>query len=121
MTGDVSEEVSQEASAGTPNESVSPRVREDVLVTELDGEAVVFHAPSDTVLKMNASATTVWACCDGSATVGEIASDIAEVYGVDRATVLSQVADLVGQWSRRGLLDLGAGDPAGTDASTTGP
>jgi hypothetical protein len=90
--------------------SYRPQVRPDVLSTEIDGEIVVFDAPSDTVLKMNPSATTVWACCDGSATIDEIAADIAEVYGVDQAVVRAQVADLVTQWSEKGLLTTSTGD-----------
>lgn len=73
----------------------------------------MFDAPSDTVLKMNPSATTVWSCCDGSATVDEIATDITEVYGVERSVVFAQVMSLVGQWSDKGLLTT----PADTDAS----
>ena len=93
--------------------SFRPQVRTDLLSTELDGETVVFDAPSDTVLKMNPSATTVWSCCDGGATVDEIATDIAEVFGVERSVVFTQVVELVRQWSDKGLL-VGSD---GTDAS----
>ena len=92
------------------DDAYRPLVRSDVLATEIDGEMVVFDAPSDTVLKMNQSATTVWSCCDGTATVDEIAADIAEVYDVDRAVVRAQVTDLVTQWSAKGLLANAIGD-----------
>ncbi len=96
------------------DDAYRPLVRSDVLTTEIDGEMVVFDAPSDTVLKMNPSATTIWSCCDGTATVDEIAADIAEVYGVDEEVVRAQIADLLAQWSAKGLLANAIGNQPST-------
>ena len=58
---------------------------ETVLVDERTGHAEV----------VNHTASIVWQCLDGRSTLAEIATDLAEVFGVDRQVVLADVLSLV--------------------------
>lgn len=84
-----------------------PRRRSDVAAAELDGEVVLLD-PAGQVHLLNPPAGLLWACFDGRGTVAEIATDVADAFGVPvedvQAEVLSLAEDLVG----RGLLALAA-------------
>jgi hypothetical protein len=83
-----------------------PRARSGIRAADLsDGELGLYDPATNEMLLLNASATAVWACCDGSATVAEIVAEIVEVFGVDPVVVRSQVHGLVGEWSRRKFLE----------------
>jgi PqqD family protein of HPr-rel-A system len=72
-----------------------PRVRTDVTVTELDGEAVIYDERSGDLHHLNAPATLVLGLCDGSATVEEMSAAIAEAFQRPVREVTAQVSDLV--------------------------
>lgn len=72
-----------------------PRVRTDVTVTELDGEAVIYDERSGDLHHLNAPATLVLGLCDGSATVEEMSAAIAEAFQRPVGEVTAQVSDLV--------------------------
>jgi hypothetical protein len=56
-------------------------------------------------------ATLVWRCCDGSASVAEIAADLAVGFAVDAATVQRDVEATVADLDRLGLLTRDPADP----------
>ncbi len=58
---------------------------ETVLVDEHTGHAEV----------VNHTASIVWQCLDGRSSLGEIATDLADVFGVDQKVVLADVLSLV--------------------------
>jgi PqqD family protein of HPr-rel-A system len=72
-----------------------PRVRTDVTVTELDGEAVIYDERSGDLHHLNAPATLVLGLCDGSVTVEEMSGAIAEAFQRPVGEVTAQVSDLV--------------------------
>ncbi len=72
-----------------------PRVRTDVTVTELDGEAVIYDERSGDLHHLNAPATLVLGLCDGSATVEEMSAAIAEAFQRPVGEVTAQVSDLI--------------------------
>jgi PqqD family protein of HPr-rel-A system len=72
-----------------------PRVRTDITVTELDGEAVIYDERSGDLHHLNAPATLVLGLCDGSATVEEMSTAIAEAFGQPVGEVTVQVSALV--------------------------
>lgn len=72
---------------------------------ELDGEAVVLDEEQNRLHLLNRTATLVWACCDGSGTVAEIAADLAESAGVPTERVTAEVVALVRTLGAEGLLD----------------
>ena len=85
--------------------ALKPKVREDLVVVDIDGEAVVYD-PAEVVLHhLNTTAAVVFKLCDGSGTTRELSEDIAEVLGMSVNTVLRQVQHVVSQFKQAGLLD----------------
>ncbi len=82
-----------------------PAVRRTVAAVDIDGEAVLYNEATGSLHALNSPATVVWACCDGAATIAEIASDLAAVFGVDAETMLAHVVDAVRDFARLGLLE----------------
>jgi hypothetical protein len=85
--------------------ALKPKVREDLVVVDIDGEAVVYD-PTDILLHhLNPTAAVVFKLCDGSGTVSELSEDIADVLGVSAGTVREQVRRVVSQFKQEGFLD----------------
>lgn len=86
-----------------------PRVRDDLVVVELDGEAVVFDERTCDLHYLNPTATVVFGLCDGTGSVEELASDIAAAFGADETQVRRDVAAVVADFERTGFLADAAG------------
>jgi PqqD family protein of HPr-rel-A system len=81
-----------------------PRVREDLTVVELDGEAVIYDDRNGDLHRLNQTATLVFSLLDGSATVEELARDISKAYGMEDEEVIAQVRELATQLAASHLL-----------------
>ena len=81
-----------------------PKVREDLAVVELDGEAVIYDEQSGSLHHLNPTATIVFSLCDGSATVKEIANEISQAFEVPSADVEKQLRALLKEFRTWGLL-----------------
>ena len=88
--------------------ATKPRVREDLTVVELDGEAVVYDERTGDLHHLNPTATLVFGLLDGKATGRELARDLAEAYGQPFEQVLEQVQALVRSFRKAKLLEPGA-------------
>ena len=84
--------------------TLHPKVRDDLAVVELDGEAVVFDERTCDLHYLNPTATVVFGLCDGTGTVDELAADIAAAYGADADQVRRDVAAVVEDFGRSGFL-----------------
>jgi hypothetical protein len=98
-----------------------PKVRDDLALVEIDDEALVYDPESEAVNYLNASAKLVLQLCDGTATVAQTASQIAQAVGAPIETVQKDVREAV--WR---LRDLGLFEPAieatnATEATNTPP
>lgn len=82
-----------------------PRTRADLTVVEVDGEAIVYDAETRQLHRLNPSGRIVFSLCDGSATIRELAGDIAEAYGLPLQDVETHVDNLVGDLRTAGLLE----------------
>ncbi len=80
-----------------------PRAATDATTVVLDGEAVIHRAAR--VHTLDPVATLVWRCCDGSASVAEIAADLAAGFGADTRTVQRDVERTVTELADLGLLE----------------
>ena len=61
---------------------VKPKARrDDVTVVVLDGEAVIYDRRAGSLHHLNAGATLVYELCDGSASIAQLAADIAGAAG----------------------------------------
>jgi PqqD family protein of HPr-rel-A system len=81
-----------------------PRVREDLTVVELDGEAVIYDDRNGDLHRLNQTATLVFSLLDGSATVEELARDISKAYGMEDEEVIAQVRELAAKLAASHLL-----------------
>lgn len=85
------------------HDGVSPRRRADVTSVELDGESVLYSG--EVIHRLDAIATVLWNCLDGTVTIGELVDDLVAVYP-DTAPdeVRSGVYDCIRTLGRDGLL-----------------
>jgi PqqD family protein of HPr-rel-A system len=84
--------------------AMRPKARTDLTVVQLDGEAVIYDEVSGELHHLNPSATLVFDLLDGTATVKELAADVAEAFGLSSGEVESQIRVLVRRFRALGLL-----------------
>jgi PqqD family protein of HPr-rel-A system len=84
---------------------VKPKVRGDLTVVELDGEAVIYDEETTELHLLNPTATIVFGLCDGTQTMREMAADISEAFGVPSGEVEGQVRTLIRSFRKVGLLE----------------
>jgi PqqD family protein of HPr-rel-A system len=84
-----------------------PRLREDLTISFLGGEAVVYDPASHDLHHFNPTASLVLRLCDGTATVGELAADIAEAFRAPVSEVQEQVRRLIDELRAVDLLEGG--------------
>ncbi len=84
---------------------VKPKVRADLGVVEIDGEAIVYDEKGRTLHHLNPSATLVFGLCDGRSTIPELSSEIAEAVGLPSDQVERQVRGLLRQFRKQAFLD----------------
>jgi hypothetical protein len=94
-----------------------PRARADLTVVELDGEAVIYDEMNGDLHRLNPTATLVFSLLDGSATLDELAGDIAHAYGMPVEEVAVQVRELADQLAGSHLLVGTEPDPADMDGN----
>ena len=88
-----------------------PRRAPSTHTVEIDGEAIVLDEHQNRLHLLNASATIVWTCCDGSGTLAEIADDLADAVGTPREQLVAELVALARTLGAEGLLDGVAADP----------
>lgn len=71
---------------------------------EIDGEAVLLDMAADRLHLLNATATLLWSCLDGSSTVADIAQDIALTMDTPFERVLTDSTEVVQRLSAEGLV-----------------
>src|SRR5256885_17094443 len=84
--------------------ATKPRVRDDLTVCNIDGEAVVYDPDGSELHYLNHSAALVLDLCDGEATMKEMSTAIADVYEEPIADVEKQVRSVVRQLQALNLL-----------------
>jgi len=82
-----------------------PVARSDVAGVEVDGEMVLYDDSQRRLHRLNPTAALVWQCLDGSASLREIAGDVAEAFSSDPQTVLADIVAVAGQFAEEGLLE----------------
>ncbi len=84
--------------------SFVPVRKGSVASSELDGEAVLLDTDTGSVHLLDSIGSVVWSCFDGSATLAELARDLAEAFSAEPDRVYSDVLALARQLGRQGLL-----------------
>lgn len=83
----------------------APRKRAEVLDIDMGDGVILYDDDTSLVHHLNPSATLIWQLCDGTGTVGELARDIAAEYGLDEATIESQVAAVIAEFDALELVE----------------
>ena len=83
---------------------VKPKVRDDLTVVQLDGEAVIYDERTTTLHHLNPTATMVFDLCDGTCTMKEMSADISQAFAVPADEVEPQVRSLVRKLRKASLL-----------------
>jgi len=80
---------------------IYPRRRSDVTTREINGEILILDRQNEKLHQLNNTAGYVWMRCDGNSSITDIASSMANEYGIDLPrvsqdveTILSQLVDL---------------------------
>ncbi len=82
-----------------------PRRRDDVLVEELDGEAILSDPTDGAAHRLNQTALAVWNKLDGAATTREIAEGLTQTYEVEFEDALDHVEELLVLFAELNLLE----------------
>lgn len=81
-----------------------PKIRTDLAVVELEGEAVVYDPVANELFQLNPTATVVFNLLDGTETMKDIAAAISEAVGVPEDEVERQVRALQSDFRKRGMI-----------------
>ncbi len=86
----------------------------EVLELDMGDGLILYNHDSSLVHHLNPSAALVWQLCDGEATVGQLALDIAEEYELEASEVQEQVASVIAEFDALDLVeDTGRPSPNG--------
>jgi PqqD family protein of HPr-rel-A system len=92
---------------------IRPKARDDLEVVEIDGEAVVYDERTGNLHHLNPTAALVLAVCDGTATIRELAGDLAAEFGEPPDRLERDVRTLLRRFRLGGLLDGEGGESRG--------
>lgn len=94
---------------------VARRVQPEAAV-ELDGDEVLYVPDPPRLFTLNPTARVVWHSLDGVVSVGGLAEELSDEFGVERERMLSDVLGLVRELGRSGLLVGVTADPSTLDS-----
>jgi hypothetical protein len=81
-----------------------PRLRDDLVIRQVEDQFVVYDPVEDVTSLLNASAALVMDLCDGTRTQQEIALEVANVFGLDVDLVRDDVREACSDFSTRGFF-----------------
>ena len=84
-----------------------PRLPHGVRLKKDDTRGEWLLLAPERIIKTNESAVEILSRCDGAATIGEIAADLAAKFSAPRETVEADVKKLIADLATRRLLDVG--------------
>ncbi|MBI4703907.1 MAG: PqqD family protein [Deltaproteobacteria bacterium] len=82
------------------------KVPADVLSRILDGEAVLLDLRDGAYYGLNEPGSRIWELLATGMTVGELRARMLAEFDVDEATLRRDLEELLGELTRRGLVDL---------------
>ncbi len=85
--------------------AIKPKVRQDLAIVELDGEAVIYDENDNTIHHLNPTATIVLSMCDGTSTIKEFSMEIAEAFSMPPDEIERQVRSLLRDFRKMRLLE----------------
>jgi PqqD family protein of HPr-rel-A system len=88
----------------TVPEGFRPEKVAEVLELDMGDGLILYNHDSSLVHHLNPSAALVWKLCDGAATVGQLAKEIAEEYALEADKVREQLASVVAEFDALDLV-----------------
>ena len=82
-----------------------PSRRGDIVVHELDDEAVLYDERSGAVHRFNQTALAVWKACDGSRNISELSRDLAKRYALGSEQAHTEVENVIRNFEAKSLLN----------------
>jgi PqqD family protein of HPr-rel-A system len=82
-----------------------PKIRGDLEMVVLDGEAVIYDEGTGELHHLNPTATIVLSMCDGTAPVSGIVGEIAEAFGVQADELEKEIKGVLREFRKAGLLE----------------
>jgi hypothetical protein len=73
-------------------------------IEELDGELLLFHPSSETILHINETGALVWRLCDGQRSAADIVETLTAVYPDAAANIAQDVPELLNQFADQGAI-----------------
>ena len=83
-----------------------PVPNEDILVRELGDETVFLSPDGRTIHTLDEVGTFIWAQIDGRTDLAQIVAEICRVYEVTEEVAAADLADLVAEMAKKGLVTL---------------
>lgn len=80
------------------------KIRDDVLVAHLEGEAVLLDLHSKRYFRLNATGARIWKGLEQSLAPDQIVAGLMEEFDVDAITARSEVDRVIGDLGARGLV-----------------
>ena len=84
--------------------SERPAPRTDLEVVDVGDERVVWDPQANRVYRLDAVAALIWPFLDGSATIGELAADVADVWGTNALQAAAALSSMVDEMDKASLL-----------------
>lgn len=83
---------------------IRQRRRSDLLIHELDGEALLYDAVRADTHRLNETAYFIWQCCDGRLSADDITHELAERYDVSESEAHKHVLRMLEMFRARELV-----------------
>ena len=84
--------------------ALRPRTRADLVEVELDDELVILDEASGDLHHLNHTASAIFALCDGTSTIAEIAHEVAALFDRTPQEIRPEVDRFVGRLGEARLL-----------------
>ena len=83
----------------------APCRRADLVLHELDGEALIYDPVSADTHRLNATALFIWQCCDGSHDTEAIATELSQRFDISAPDACPHVEDGLHQLTESRLVE----------------
>ncbi len=87
------------------SQPVKPKVNPDLIVAPIDGGLIIYNPRDAELHHLNPQASVAFQCFDGTGTLSEVATDIADAFGLDASEVEGQVRSIYTRFRREGLIE----------------
>ncbi len=79
---------------------------DDILLRELDGEAVILHLGDESYYGLNESGTRIWQLLVDSETIESAVQPLLEEFEVDESTLRSDITNLINSMMEKKMVTL---------------